>query len=128
MGAGHAEIDPADFHIGHFFRLHNGVMDGFLRLGGIHDFALADAGGGGLAEADDVKGALGVEFAHDDTDFGGAYLQTDNEVGIVKHGSSVNGGGISAGGAPAGTQVTGTLLPTARSRVAMVLPASRPQT
>ena len=41
MAAGHAEIDTADFHIGHLFRLDDGVAHIFRDGGGVRNLALA---------------------------------------------------------------------------------------
>ena len=67
--AGHAEINAADFHVGHLLGLDDGVAHVFLGLRGVHDLALAHAARARLAEADDVQRAVGVLFADDGANF-----------------------------------------------------------
>ncbi len=83
--AGDAQIDAADFDVGHLLGLDDGVADVLLGQGGVGDFAFADAAGAGLAEADDVEGAGGVDLAGHDADFGGADFQADDDGGGIKH-------------------------------------------
>ena len=61
--AGDAEIDAADFDVGHLLGLDDGVADILLGQGRFGDLALAHAAGAGLADADDVEGVAGVDFA-----------------------------------------------------------------
>ena len=88
MAAADAQIDAADFHIGHLFRFDNGVADVFLRQRSINNYAFAHAARACLAQADDIQSALGTEFADDGTDFGGADFQPNNDGRAVKHVSS----------------------------------------
>jgi hypothetical protein len=62
--AGDAEIDAADFDVGHLFGVNNGVADVLLGQGRLGDLALAHPVREGLADADDVEGAGGVDFPH----------------------------------------------------------------
>ncbi len=56
MVAGHAQIDAADFHVGHLLRFDDGVAHILLGQRGVGDLPLAHAAGAGLAHADDVQG------------------------------------------------------------------------
>ena len=85
VSAGNAEIDAADFHIRHLLGLDDGVAHVFLGHGRVADLALAHAARAGLAEADDVQRAFGVEFADDGADLGGADFQSDDDGGRIKH-------------------------------------------
>ena len=77
--AGDAEIDAADFRVGHLLGLDDGVAHVLLGLRGIDDLALADAAGPRLADADDVEGASGVHFADDRAHFGGADFEANDD-------------------------------------------------
>ena len=81
VAAGDAEIDAADFDIGHLLGFDNGVAHVLLGSGRIGDFAFAHAAGAGLAEADDVQRAVGAEFADHGADLGGADFQPDDDRG-----------------------------------------------
>ena len=59
VAAGDAEIDAADFHIGHLLGLDDGVAHVLLGQRRVGDFALAHAARARLAEADDVQRAVG---------------------------------------------------------------------
>jgi hypothetical protein len=120
VAAGDTEINVADFHVGHFLGLDDGIPHVLLGLRRIHDFALADAARARLAEADDVQRAVGSLFADHGADFRRANFQTDNDVRIVKHFSSTLVPVLSflaptAGAVLDSIQRTGTLLATARS-------------
>ena len=65
MSACDAEVDAADFDIGHLLGFHDGVAHIFLGHGRVADFAFAHAAGFGLAEADDIEVAFGVQVADD---------------------------------------------------------------
>jgi hypothetical protein len=79
VAAGDAEIDAADFGVGGLFGFDDGVANVFGGGGGVDDFAFAHAARTGLAEADDAEAAFGAEFADDGANFGGAYVQSNDE-------------------------------------------------
>ena len=85
VAASDPEINAANFDIGHLLGLDNGVTHVLLGYGSVRDFALAHTPGAGLAEADDVQGAVGAQFADHGTDLGGADFQTNNDRGRIKH-------------------------------------------
>src|ERR1700742_5260251 len=86
VAAGHAEINAADFHVGHLLGLNDGVADVLLDGGRVADFAFADAARFGLAQADDVQsGRIGIHFADNRADFRRADFPPDDDAGGIKH-------------------------------------------
>jgi hypothetical protein len=75
---GDAEINAANFHIGHLLGLDDRIADVFLGEIEVDNFPLAHAAGFRLAEADDAERAGFVDFADDGAYFGSADIQPDN--------------------------------------------------
>ena len=88
MPAGHAEINAADFHVGHLLGLDDGVAHAFLGQRRVHDLTLAHAARRRLAEADDVQRAVGILLTDDCANFRRADFKADNDVCVIKHFSS----------------------------------------
>ena len=93
MSPGHAEIHAGDLDVGGLLRLDDGVANILGGLIVVHDFALAHAPGGAVAQADDVERASLVHLADDDAHLGGANVEADDDRGLfgeqkVKHFSS----------------------------------------
>src|ERR1035437_4816512 len=85
MAARHAEINTADFGIGHLLGFDNSlahVLFGQLR---ISDFAFAHPAGARLAHTDDIQRAIGGEFANNSADLGGADFQSHDDRRSTKH-------------------------------------------
>ncbi len=85
MIAGDSQVNAADFDIGHLLGFDDGVADVLLGQGGLGDFAFAHAARAGLAHADDVESAAGIDFADYGANLGGANFQSDDDVGWIKH-------------------------------------------
>ena len=79
VAAGHAEIDVADFHVGHLLGFDDGVAHVLLGLGRVRDLALAHAARARLAKADDIQRAVGALLAHDGADLRRADFQADDD-------------------------------------------------
>src|SRR4051812_23105485 len=90
------EVNAANFHISHLLSFDDGMADVFLGHGGIGDFAFADTARAGLAEANDIKGAIGAQVANDRADFGRADFQSNDNRGRVKHAFSWFAGVLAA--------------------------------
>ena len=80
-----AKKNAADLDVGHLFGFDDSIAHVFLDERSVADFALAHAAGTRLAQADDVQGAFGVQFADHGADLGGADFQTDDDGGGIKH-------------------------------------------
>ena len=90
-----AHIDHFDPDIGRFLRRFNSRLDG---LNGVLDVgynATGDPDGFTFAIADDLQLAMGIFLAYDASDFGGADVESDNDVLM---GVGVFHTGVDAGG------------------------------
>ena len=81
MPAGHAQIDAADFHIGHLLGLDNGIADVLLHCRRVANLALTHAARFRLAESDDIQSRrVRIQFADDRADFRCADFQSDDDA------------------------------------------------
>ncbi len=88
MRTGDAEINTADFHVGHLLRFDDRGAHVIRRLLRIHDLAFAHAARARLAESHDVQRALVADLADDGANLRGADFQPDDDGVGVKHFSS----------------------------------------
>src|SRR5882724_7122138 len=85
MTARNPEVNTSNLDVGHLLRLNNGLAHILFSQRRIGNFPFADATRAGLAQSDDVKRTLGVEFADDRAHFGRADFQPNNNRGWIKH-------------------------------------------
>ncbi len=69
VAAGHAEIDAADFDVGHLLGFDDRQAHVFLHHRSVRDLALAHTAGAALAKADDIQGTGGIDLADGRADF-----------------------------------------------------------
>src|SRR5207237_1193663 len=69
VSASHAEIDAANFNVGHLLGFDDGVANVLADGGRVSNLALAHAARAGLSYADDVERASGVDFSDDGANF-----------------------------------------------------------
>ena len=65
MAAGDAEVNTANFDIGHLLGFDDGVTDILLAERWIADFTFTNAAGASLSQADNIQGAIRAEFSDD---------------------------------------------------------------
>src|SRR5262245_33624155 len=85
MAAANAEINAADFHVGHLLGLNNGISYIFLGNIEINDLPFADAAGSRLAETDNAQHAGIIQFANNGANFGCSNIQADHGGRAIKH-------------------------------------------
>ena len=85
VGAGDGEEHAADFHIAGVLRLGQRVLEAGAGLREIIDLALADAGGFGLADAEDFDGAVRLHLADDHAGLAGADFESDVDFRATCH-------------------------------------------
>ena len=85
VGTGDGEEHAADFHIAGVLRLGERVLEAGAGLGEIIDLALADAGGFGHADAQDLDGAVRLHLTDDNAGLAGADLESDVNFGATCH-------------------------------------------
>ena len=87
MATGDAQLNAADFDVGHLFGFDDGLPHIFFDCGCVSDFTFANSTGASLAQTNDVQGAVLAEFTHNGADFGSADFESDDNRGGVKHAS-----------------------------------------
>jgi hypothetical protein len=83
VAAGDARVDGADLDAGHRLRRLDGLRDGAHRPVDVGDDALAQAAAGDVAHAEDGD-PVGVDLAHHGENLGGADVQADDDLGLVR--------------------------------------------
>jgi hypothetical protein len=86
VGAGDGEKHAADLHIAGVLRLGERVLQAGAGLRVIVDLALADAGAFGLADAEDLHGAVRLHLADHHAGLAGADFESDVDFRATCHG------------------------------------------
>jgi hypothetical protein len=86
VGTADGEEDATDFHVAGVFRLGERILETSAGLGKIKDFPLANPGAFGLADAQDLDGAISLHLAHDEAGLAGADFETDVNFRATSHG------------------------------------------
>ena len=82
VAAGDAGVDRVNFAARHQFRFLHGALDGLHRGFDVDHHAFLQAARRVAADADDLEGAVGLDFADDGDDLAGADVQAHQKISI----------------------------------------------